>query len=421
MNIINIFKLTFSQIYNRKYMFFLSLLTVGVMFFYLDYMTYQSFEQYYQIWKAEDVLVEEGKNVYYLQYDDASFAEDNGAKAKEFLDRVKEKFPHAGGFYKTTVNIEQLAPYDINQLEWEELAAMDEELWQEITQDMLVVDKDLMELCEVSLENGRLVSQITKEEDSSHIPVLMGSGFKGQVNEGDVLTALMSDDVYEVAGFLDAGEEWITDMLFYTTKSTISLDECVVVLQDGEMTEIEQLMASSNLYFLSDEGKEKTDEKIQSIAKDMDISVSVLSFQDMVSVYKKENAETMRMAKIILFTGIVVVALTSVLNSVMTILSRKKDYVVMNICGVSYKDILKMICVENMIKMIIPFELSVIIMNQVSYYHNRYRIEDYMYIQNKAVFVMLLYMLILIVSCSVASVWYIKRENIGKVGGMFHD
>lgn len=420
MNITNVLKLIFSQIYNRRYMFFLSLLTIGVIFFYLDYMTYQSFEQYYQIWKAKETLADKGKNVYSLKFDDINFVETNEEKAKEFFEKVKEKCGTAGGFYVTSVNMEQLAPMDLGQLEWEELAMMEEEEWQKITQDMLIIDENIAGLCDCLLENGEPVGKVNLKK-AENIPVFMGSNYKDRVKQGDVLTTYLTDDTYEVAGFFAQGTEWITDSLFFTTESAIPLDNCLLVFSDKEFEGVELQMSGRNFYILSDMGKDKLDKEIQSIAEVMDISVSISSFEDLALEYKKENAEAMRLAKIILFTGLIVVALTSVLNSVMTVIARKKEYIVMNVCGVSYRDIFKMICMENIIKMVIPFEFAILLMNQISYYHNKYRSDNYMYIQNKAVLVMLFYMLCLLVLCSMASVRYLKRTDINKVGGMFDD
>lgn len=422
MKIINLLKLTFSQIYNRRYMFFLSLVTIGTMFFYLDYMTYASFGEYYQMWKVRDVLADGGENIYSLQFDDVDFVETYPEEAEEFLGNVDENIHNTGGFYVTSVNINQLAPMDLGELEWEEIAAMamDEESWQQITQSMLVVDKDIMELCDVSMENGGAVSEIGQMVEDGHIPVIMGSAYKGRVERGEILTEYLSGDTYEVAGFFEEGAEWIAQELFYGG-GTYLLDDCIMACREEEFTGKELLLASSDLYIISDLGKSELEKEILGIAEKMDISVSVLSYRELVSENKKKNAEAMGLAMVILLIGIVVVALTSVLNSVMTVLERKKEYIVMNVCGVSYRDIFKMICMENFIKMAIPFELAIFIMNQVEYYHNPYRSRDYMYIQNRAVLVMLVYMLVLFVSCSLVSLWYLRKMDINKAGGMFDD
>lgn len=420
MKIINLLKLTFSQIYNRRYMFFLSLATIGAMFFYLDYMACASFEEYYQMWKVRDVLAEGGKNVYSLEFDDEGFVETYPEKAEEFLDNVGEKFHETGGFYSKTVIIEQMVPMDLGQLEWQEIATMDEESWQQITQDMLIADRGIMELCDVSLENGEHVSEVGQRAEEGHIPVIMGSHYKDRVECGEILTAYLSDDIYEVVGFLEEGAEWIAGGLFYGG-GTYLLDDCMMACRKGEYTEMELLLASSDLYIISDLGKPGVEKEVLGIAETMDISVSVSGYGELVEENKAENAEAMGLALVILLTGIVVVALTSVLNSVMAVIGRKKEYIVMNVCGVSYRDIFKMICVENFVKMAIPLEVAVIIMNRVESYYNAYRSVDYMYIQNKAVLVMVAYMLVLFVSCSLASLWYLKRMDINRVGGMFDD
>lgn len=420
MNIINVLKLTFSQIYNRRYIFLLSMLIIGVMFFYLDFMTYQSFEQYYQVWKAEDALADKGKEVYSLEFDDINFVETNAGKAKEFYEKVKEKYDMAGGFYITSIFSERLTKMTLEELMQPAADATFDELMQ-VGTDMLIVDENIVKLCEVSLENGVAINEMEQAAHDGNIPVIMGNNYKGQFNQGETFTIYLSDDIYEVAGFLEKGSEWISDSLFFSLESVLSLDNCLMVCKDDKFTKKELSLARNNFYIISDMGKEKLEKEIEGIAENMDISVSVSSFHDLVLEYKKENARAMRLAEIILFTGLIVVALTTVLNSVMAVIARKKEYIVMNVCGVSFKDIFKMLCMENIIKMVIPFEAAVLLMNQISYYHNKYRSDYYMYIQNRAVLVMLLYMLLLLILCSAASVRYLKSADINKAGGMFDD
>ncbi|MCM1400002.1 MAG: hypothetical protein NC225_11050 [Clostridium sp.] len=238
-----------------------------------------------------------------------------------------------------------------NLIEYMLMNTQNEMILQTGLPQVLFADNELLELTGVKDENGNLIKLGTQE---GKIEIAVGSFYEDIMPVGTVCCDGYTGQEYIVTSILADHQEWMYGTI-YNSGHLESMDEWIVALPDMDRYTDGFVSYMNDVYLIAGQDEaEFIKADIEKIAEKYGVFLSVESFD----AYEKSNKELHH--DLYFFSRVLVILLSlSAMIAVVTIalVSWLKDYHDIGVLctnGFLNKDFLKIIFIENMIKLLFP-------------------------------------------------------------------
>lgn len=385
MRLSGILRLAADRIYmNRKkflqtvFMLFLSfIMLIGVLL---------GFYQYSYTLICTDEVIQCDKNRLFkveFKYFE-SMDESNASRFFQFMNALNQMAGIRAGKYETAAMNYQLITTQaeeesiVSQLEYEQQAERGEttismaEFYKNSNEtDVLFLDDALVDICGLSDTEKK---RISLKEDKEYTDMAVGYERQKELPVGTGLYDMFTGRKYRVTQVLKKGSAFLPGSLFSSTEPKLSLDNSLVTLpndrwmKDGYSSAYQ--VYQNNIYYIADEKEEckYLAEQVEKTAKDSGQWVEVKSFPGLVEEYRKiqqsEQVPMLVFVLVLLFLSVMNIFLSTLIS----LLSQKKELGIMLACGVTKKEIYRILFVENLLRFLTAFCPAYALM---CFYHSR--------------------------------------------------
>lgn len=207
--------------------------------------------------------------------------------------------------------------------------------------------------------------------DGKYQAAAVGYALREMFPVGSVVTDSFTGKKYEITHILEQGSLWFDDDVPDGHKSVKSLDAYIVTSPDRYYYEngIGMLSCLDNIIILDDEKTESLIQNIKESAVNRKIPVMIRDFDDCIDEDKKQYSALYSLnhfMNIFLFVSMLLyVASVSIASWLM----KKREIGILLTFGYQRKDIFRLVCVENLFRLVIPFILIIII----NFFANSYK------------------------------------------------
>lgn len=350
-----------------------------------------------------------------------------GINSEQFNEENLEKLSELQKELYESPEIENVGEYAIFAAEYEEMEELTK-IQKENTKvignlegfEFLSISMELTNLCQVEFPQY----DMPQTDGDESYKMYLGSNFK-DIPVGTVYNCVLSDGYtisYVVAGILQEGARWIGEDIIYENEPmqldyTYSLDNMAVVIQDG-------CMSNTWIYTRADEANsDDVREKITAVADKYGID---LDFADLEKFFEKKESNNMTVKSNIenffRFYTIAVIAIMLCIQ-LSNMISRSREYGIMYANGMGTRDLLCITVLENILKILLGFVLTIGALKFEMHTHYASLGEYWESMANKilmecALGKIFFVMLILLVVISVIPVYMICRmKTVELIGG----
>lgn len=344
---------TVGHLYNKRKVFFLTTIIILISIIMVLEVVSVYMYSYYEINEVHDMFGNGRKNMYKLESDYAVADFNYFEKYNECIQEIREKYDIAiydnGLIYPRGTDYGDKIDYVINN-------AKEPEVVMSGLPMLIKLDEKFIKGAEIEDEKGNIVK--LGEYDGKR-EAAIGSFYKDIIPVGTVFTGIDESQEYIVTCVLKDGQKWL-DGAVYSGGSMISLEECILTTPDMDYYRGADAMTYSNSVYLFYDGTDISEIKsdIQNIAEKYGVFCSLESFAEYESEYKQTNHD---MYFFSLVLAVVLIASAVVIVTVMSLVGWLKDFHNIGILmtnGFTYKDVRKMILIENTLSLIISVLFS---------------------------------------------------------------
>ena len=344
MNVYFILKNVINNLYKRRLNFLLITIVSGITIFLLDMVFMISEESYYHIRVVREILNQKETSINIRIIWDARNL-DYEKNIAGFDAELEEMFGDAyGKFMEMNMKFQK------------------EESSEEREMGVLYIDKSMLDLCDVSLNQGKMIER--SKDECSYIEAYVGYGLKEEYPIGTVLENSYTGSKTKIVGVLEQDSNWLPTILFGSTEAKINLDDMIVSEMDHSIFETSELFygnISTSIYLKCDSAKqlERKQEIIQEIAKKHQILCYSDTIEQLIEKEKENNRKVFQSIGILTIFVVILSFIALLASSAADIYNRRYDIGVMYIHGIRKIHIFMMTWLENLLKLLIAFGVAV--------------------------------------------------------------
>lgn len=282
----------------------------------------------------------------------------------DFSSRLKASYPDTYGYFMY-VNVE-FAEYQ-----------GDEEYGQ---QRVLYVDENTSDLCLLKDMEGNRVSIGQGEREDGMLYVYVGYALRDRLPVGTIITNEYTGSKMYVAGVLEEGSIWISELLLGGEKVSEVLDSYILSPVDEGLLPI-YIANGNHSQFVRCNDKDEAQvimEDIKALANEYDILLYCNTISGWIEEDKLENKEVLDAIGILTAFTVLIAVFAIGAASIADVYSRQYELGIMYIHGVSGLQIFTSVFFENMIKLCIAGGIAI-------FYSGNHLTGDDMYIHGKFV------------------------------------
>lgn len=334
-----IIKNVLDYMYKRKINFILTIIISVVTMYLLAMVLTLAGESYYYIYAVKNTI----KNTQYLNINifmDPSNM-DYCANVEAFDKEMKKDFGNQyGKFMFVTTNLQ-------NQVtEFSE------------SSDVLYIDSTLADVCKETIDFENAV------KNTQRIKACVGSSLSEKYPVGTILKNINTGSELEIVGTLKNEQTWIPSLLFHTKDAVVSLDKYIVAEMDDSFfnTSLDFYANAFNSFYIKCESEQECADaknKVKEIAGQNKILYYANTVDELISQEKDENKALFQSVGNLTIFVVLIAILAFVSANLSDIYSRHNEFGIMYINGVSSLDIYFMIWIENLIKFVSTFGISI--------------------------------------------------------------
>lgn len=218
--------------------------------------------------------------------------------------------------------------------------------------EILFINRNLLQLCELKLETGDILRQT--EDNDEYTDLYLGNAYSGKIETGTFFTD--SKTKYKVAGIFEKGTTWINPDIVNGIDSSdvnysINLDYSVILVDD---------MLNTNAFLFSISDRSNMQEVMTLISDTSDkyqIEISLGSIEQIYGIAKNDSnlliSYLIRILIIVIFSSMLMITCLQIV----TILTNKNTFGILYAIGSTESDIISIIIYENIIKLFLSFIL----------------------------------------------------------------
>lgn len=341
MHIRFILKNVLDYMYRRKLNFVLTMIISVVTMYLLAMVLTLAGESYYYIYAVKNTI----RNTEYLNINVLmdSTNMDYCKKVETFDKEMQEAFGNQyGKFMFVTTNLQ------------------DDTTGREESVRVLYIDPSLADLCREPVNFGNVISAAERPV----VRACVGASLTDKYSAGTILKNVNTGSEIQVAGILEPNHRWLPDLLFHTNEAAVSLDEYIIAEMDTSFfnASTDFYTNTFNSFYIKSESEEESiyvKNKVKEIAGQNGILYYANTVDELIWQEQNENKELFRsVGNLIIFVVLIAVSAFASANF-SDIYSRHSEFGIMYINGVSSLDIYFMIWIENLIKIVIAFGISI--------------------------------------------------------------
>lgn len=336
------------------------------------------------------------ENVYNIRLADLDLDVITEQNIKKFVGELKQmdEIHISGRFYSMTTIFAEL-------MENEEFIGKNAELldWQyddpAIYIDSYFMNKELLPVFGIEYDETAC--------NDTQVPVLLGTGYQGLLEVGDVYTDYQAECEYKIVGVLPEGFRMPPTLLLNSGELYTDLTNMLLVIDDGKTDPYDlNIMVYTNSVYAVTDGKLQTEDAIWALAEKYNLHMQMDTIEGWIDTYKDENNEYFTYNS--LFAGIAVIAsfIAMIAASVIQIILNKRMYGIFYANGVSRRDVVSLIAMENGLKQLISFGIAMLITYHQVKQNVLFYPEEYMSIFKTQVIWRVFVVLVLLWICSTA-------------------
>ena len=350
------FLYTLSHIYNQKGLFFVSIIASFISFLLIDNTLMIEKICTYDVELLEDAVQVEFDELYKINSSYVNFNQEYSEAINQFMEETKS-IDGFGMYYFSTLKFQELKE---NQayLEWnqQQYFGTAYENYPQVSH-VLNLEEDLLGLCQLTDIEG---NKITLQQQGDYFPLIVGYHYKEIVPVGTILTDSETGEVYIVTQILIEGATWMSSNVLADGSPAIELDDYFITLPNDYYTTGNYSIAAfsyvNSMYYYCTQPdlKDMQLKKIQEAADETGVIVEIESFQQFIQDYKQEYNELYVLKRILTVIVGIVTLVSMIIISVITWMLQKHDIGVGYANGIINADVLKMIGIENIIRLFLP-------------------------------------------------------------------
>ncbi|MBD5544995.1 MAG: ABC transporter permease [Lachnospiraceae bacterium] len=385
MRVGGIIRLAADRIYMHKRNFLLTVFMLFLSFCMLIGVLLGFYQYNYTLICANKVIECDKSRLFKVEFQYMeSMDEKNAGQFFRFMNALKEmEGIQAGKYEAEPINYQLLttrAEEDsiVSELEYQHQAANGEttvsvtEFYKDSKEaDVLFLDNQLVDICRLSDVNQM---KIDLKEDEEYTDMAVGYERQKELPVGTKLYDMFTGRKYKVTQVLKKGSTFLPGDLFSSMEPELSLDDSLVTLPNdrwikGGYSSAYQVYRN-NIYYIAEEKEEckHLAEQVEKTARDFGQWVKVKSFSQLVEEYRKiqqsERVPMLVFVLILLFLSIMNIFLSTLIS----LLSQKKELGIMLACGITKKEIYRILFVENLLRFLTAFCPAYALM---CFYHSR--------------------------------------------------
>lgn len=275
--------------------------------------------------------------------------------------------------------------------------------------DVLFLDNQLVDICQLLDVNQQ---KISLKEDEEYTDMAVGYERQKELPVGTRLYDMFTGRKYKVTQVLKKGSAFLPGSLFSSMEPELSLDYSFVTIPNdrwvkGGYSSAYQVY-QNNIYYIADEKEEgqRLAGQVEKAAKDLGQWVEVKSFPRLVGEYRKiqqgERVPMLIFVLILLFLSIMNIFLSTLIS----LLSQKKELGIMLACGITKKEIYRILFVENLLRFLTAFCPAYALM---CFYHSR-GLENNMAVVVKILPFLIVILVILLLIAAMLPVFFFRKK-----------
>lgn len=423
MRVSGIIRLAADRIYMHRRKFLLTVFMLFLSFCILIGVLFGFYQYNYVLIRVNEVVRCDKNQLFKVEFKYfESMDEKNAGQFFKFINALKEiEGIRAGKYEAEPVNYQLITTQAeeesiVSELEYQQQVENGEttvsvaEFYEDSKEaDVLFLDNQLLDICQLLDVNQK---KISLKEDEEYTEMAVGYERQKEIPVGTRLYDMFTGRKYKVTQVLKKGSAFIPGSLFFSMESELSLDDLFVTLPNdrwikGGYSSVYQVY-KNNIYYIADEKEEcqYLAEQVEKTAKDFGQWVEVKSFPRLVREYReteqRERVPMLVFVLILLFLSIMNIFLSTLIS----ILSPKKELGIMLACGITKKEIYRILFVENLLRFLTAFCPAYALM---CFYHSR-GIENNMSVVIRILPLLAAILVVLLLAAAVLPILFFRKK-----------
>ena len=237
----------------------------------------------------------------------------------------------------------------------------------------LKLDKNIFDLLDIDIVDGRKFNESDFELKDDVIPILFSEVYRDVVKIGDEITCdNITTEVYEVIGFFDKNTKWIPSngIEFFGLEDLGKMAITIPSKEEKSFPLYERSILNSTYITSNNLNKDQIKMIINQINENYKLNSEVLSIKDVLNRFKKENYPLIMQNLFFCVFMFISACLGLATNMSYTIMNRKREFGIRMANGFRKWDI-KLLVLSEMVFLTTISSIIAIIIKFIEIYQNR--------------------------------------------------